>query len=437
MIPIPLWISYSSLGLFLLAYTLVIAEEYILLRKSKAMIIAAGILWLLLGYAEKFLNCPLSAHTLYEHNLLEYAHLLLFLFVSMSYVMALEDMNVFNKLKSYLLKKSLSYKQLFWITGFLSFCISPIADNLTTALVMGAVLVSLGNENKNFVALGCINIVVAANAGGAFCPFGDITTLMLWQKGVLGFTAFFKIFIPSLVNYLVPAFFMSCAIEQGKPSTLDEHVELKKGAYGVILLFLLTLLTAILAHQFLGLAPTFGMMFGLGYLQLFAYYLKMKAQDHADHHFDIFTLMEGIEWDTLLFFYGVTMCVGALSALGLLEKASFMLYTELGAGLPLKYQATPANIIVGLVSALLDNIPVMVAVLKMNPTLSEGQWLLVTLTAGVGGSLLSIGSAAGVALMGKARGSYTFFSHLRWSWAIALGYILSILTHFWLNAATF
>jgi Na+/H+ antiporter NhaD/arsenite permease-like protein len=98
---------------------------------------------------------------------------------------------------------------------------------------------------------------------------------------------------------------------------------------------------------------------------------------------------------------------------------------------------TTANILVGIVSAIVDNIPVMFAVLSMNPDMSQGQWLLVTLTAGVGGSLLSIGSAAGVAVMGQARGIYTFFSHIKWIWAIALGYAASIYVHLWLNSAMF
>jgi Na+/H+ antiporter NhaD/arsenite permease-like protein len=434
----PLWISLMSVVIFIISYGFVIAEEYTHFRKSKPMLIAAGLLWILLGYAEKFLNWNGHVHELYEANLLEYANLFLFLFVSMVYVKTLEQLNVFEKLKSYLIQKGMSYQQLFWTTGLIAFFLSPIADNLTTALVMGAILIAVGKDNQKFIALGCINIVVAANAGGAFCPFGDITTLMVWQQGVLGFSLFFKLFIPSLVNFLVPAYCMSFAIDRGLPSALEEDIQFKDGAKISIVLFLLTITTSVVCHHFLGLPPTFGMMVGLGYLQIFSYFLKLKSKHKpGSHQFDIFKIMESLEWDTLLFFYGVMLCVGALSALGLLNEISHLLYDQLGSGLSLKHQATPAHIIVGLCSSILDNIPVMAAVLKMNINLPEGQWLLVTLTAGVGGSLLSVGSAAGVALMGQAPKSYTFFSHLRWSWAIALGYVLSILTHFWLNAGTF
>jgi Na+/H+ antiporter NhaD/arsenite permease-like protein len=129
----------------------------------------------------------------------------------------------------------------------------------------------------------------------------------------------------------------------------------------------------------------------------------------------------------LLFFYGVVLCVGGLGFLGYLAMASEVMYGEWG--------ATWANIAVGVLSAIVDNIPVMFAVLSMQPDMSLGQWLLVTLTAGVGGSLLSIGSAAGVALMGQAEGKYTFLIHLRWTPVIALGYVGSILTHLWINSA--
>ena len=123
--------------------------------------------------------------------------------------------------------------------------ISPIADNLTTALLMGAVVMAVGGDNKKFVALACINVVVAANAGGAFSPFGDITTLMVWQKGKVQFGEFFNIFFPSLVNWLVPAVVMSLAIEKRVPKPIDENVKMKYGAKAIMAFFLVTIATAI------------------------------------------------------------------------------------------------------------------------------------------------------------------------------------------------
>ncbi|GAG94444.1 unnamed protein product, partial [marine sediment metagenome] len=165
---------------------------------------------------------------------------------------------------------------------------------------------------------------------------------------------------------------------------------------------------------------------------------KHSDQSESTYHpFDIFNKIKRAEWDTLFFFYGVILCVGGLASIGYLDVASNAMYQQWGTNLPAIHQATPANITVGILSAIVDNIPVMFAVLTMMPHMSEGQWLLVTLTAGIGGSMLSIGSAAGVALMGQAKGFYTFFGHLKWTWAIALGYFAAIAVHLWLNHKLF
>jgi NhaD family Na+/H+ antiporter len=367
---------------------------------------------------------------------------MLFLLVAMTYINAMEERRVFDALRAWLVRSGFGFRALFWITGTLAFFISPIADNLTTALLMCAVVLAVGGDNSRFVTLACVNIVVGANAGGAFSPFGDITTLMVWQKGIVEFWTFFALFIPSAVNYLVPAVIMHFAVPDVKPEASDEQVEMQRGARRIILLFLATIATAVSFHNFLHLPPVIGMLTGLGYLQLFGFYLKKTHPKHLDRPdnvkhdadlgtkaFDVFSPVARAEWDTLFFFYGVVLCVGGLGFLGYLSMASEMMYTGWG--------ATNANIAIGVLSAVVDNIPVMFAVLTMNPEMSTGQWLLVTLTAGVGGSLLSVGSAAGVALMGQARGKYTFFGHLKWTPAIAAGYIASIYAHMWVNSAYF
>jgi NhaD family Na+/H+ antiporter len=439
------WVGYAAVIIFVIAYAMVMAEEFTHLRKSKPVILAASILWLLIAIA--YQNTP-AAETVapaLRHNLMEYAELMLFLLTAMTYINAMEERLVFDALRSWLIRKGFGYRKLFWVTGWLAFFISPVADNMTTALLMCAVLLSVGVGNPRFVGIGCINIVIAANAGGAFSPFGDITTLMVWQKGIvtpqgpIDFWAFFYLFIPSVVNFLVPAMAMHFAIPNEQPLASDELVQMRRGAKRIILLFAVTLVTAVCFHNFFHLPPMLGMMAGLAFLQFFGYYLKkthLPPIDMGDARldigqvgdvvpFDIFRKIARAEWDTLLFFYGVILCVGALGFIGYLALLSQVIYVDLG--------PTTANILIGLLSAVIDNIPVMFAVLTMNPDMSMGQWLLVTMTAGVGGSLLSIGSAAGVALMGQARGQYTFFLHLRWTWAIALGYAASIGAHLLIN----
>jgi Na+/H+ antiporter NhaD/arsenite permease-like protein len=424
------WVGWTSLAIFLVAYALVIAEETLHLRKSKPVIVASGAMWILVAAVLAGRGLSHQAEEALRHVLGEFVTLLLFLIVAMTYVNALEERRVFDTLRSWLVHSGFSYRALFWLTGWLAFFISPFADNLTTALVMSAVAIAVGHAAPRFVLLSCIGIVVAANAGGTFSPFGDITTLMVWQKGLVSFTEFFVLFVPSVINYVVPAALMHASIPRGKPASSGEAVRLKPGAVGVAALFLITIGLAVGVHTFLALPAALGMMTGLGLLMLYDYLLQRRGRRApGDYAFHVFQRMANVEWDTLLFFYGVVTCVGALSLLGYLAVASHLLYGVLG--------PTSANILVGLGSAVFDNIPLMYAVLTMQPEMSHGQWLLVTLTAGVGGSLLSIGSAAGVAIMGQARGTYTFGAHLRWTPAIALGYAASVLAHMTLNHRTF
>lgn len=426
------WVGFAALGIFAVAYVLVIFEEAIHLPKSKPVVAAAGVLWIMIAAVYANLGLSQEVGVALRHVLLEYAELLLFLFVAMTYVNALEERRVFDALRAWLVRSGFSYRKLFWFTGGLAFFLSPVADNLTTALVMCAVATSVGTAAPRFVVLSCINIVVAANAGGAFSPFGDITTLMVWQKGLVPFQDFFLLFFPSVINFLIPAVLMHFAVPRGAPAPSDQMVTMKIGAPWMIALFGGTIITTVCAHIFLHLPPVLGMMTGLAYLQFLDYFLQRRDERRTatgGYTFNVFQRMASVEWDTLLFFYGVMMCVGALGLLGYLTAASHLLYGVLG--------ATTANVSIGVASAILDNIPLMFAVLSMQPDMSLGQWLLITLTAGVGGSLLSIGSAAGVAVMGQARGVYTFASHLRWTPAIALGYAASIIAHMMLNRGIF
>ena len=577
--------GWASLLIFVAAYSLVPLENRLEMRKSKPVLIAAGLIWVLVALAWAGIGQTHRAEDAILHGLTEYVELFLFLLPAMTYINALEERDVFQWLRVFLVSRGYSLRRIFWTTGTLAFLLSPIADNLTTALLLGAVVVAVGGDNRKFITLACINVVVAANAGGAFSPFGDITTLMVWQKEKVAFQQFFMIIVPSVINWLVPALVMHFAVADGMPAPGSDKVVMKHGAKVMMALFVATVATAVWFHVFLGLPAAAGMMLGLGYLGAFSYYLKKREgrlylygtllgarsdeslnllrllrrrgkdlgrylesqpypafmidtnhtivhwnsalerltgfkaaemvgtrnqwkpfydkarsslsdlvlegrdrdikrrYDHphrhhvagdstyeaaryfdnlgddgryllfsaapvADedrklvgavelfedvtehrrqvHNFDVMERIAHVQWDTLLFFYGVILCVAGLGEFGYLTLISGTLYTDLG--------PTLANTLVGVLSAIVDNVPVMFAVLSMDPDMSLGQWQLVTLTAGTGGSLLAIGSAAGVALLGTARGFYTFGGHLKWTPVIALGYVLSILSHLWLNA---
>jgi Na+/H+ antiporter NhaD/arsenite permease-like protein len=219
-------------------------------------------------------------------------------------------------------------------------------------------------------------------------------------------------------------------------------VKIRKGGLVIAGMFLATIAMTVTLDHVLHLPPFLGMMLGLALLNVYGYFLHgsearelaacrtpVSPDTEEPQPFNIFSIFEKVEWDTLFFFYGIMLCVGGVAAVGYLHGMSTALYSGFG--------PTIANVSIGLLSAVVDNIPLTYAVLLMDPAMNHGQWLLVTLTAGVGGSLLSIGSAAGVALMGVSRGTYTFVAHLKWVWAIALGYAASIAAHLVLNASLF
>lgn len=449
------WPGLLALIAFALAYAFVTLEELTGLRKSTPVILAASIIWVLIvGYATSLGKASLAERTL-KSSMYEFAELFLFLLVAMTYVNAMGDRGIFDALRGWLVRCGLSYRSLFWITGWMAFFISPFIDNMTTALVLSAVALAVGRGNSRFIALSCINIVVGANAGGAFSPFGDVTTLMVWQANALPFSQFFHLFIPAATNFVIPAAAMHFAVPSGGPEPDKRTTGMKTGGWRVIILFAATIATSVMLHDWTGLPPYTGMMLGLVYLQLLMYFISRSVRrkeqllvryravndslppaliDFEQHgessdSFNVFRHIALAEWDTLLFFYGVILCVGGLGFLGYLTIASKVMYLHWG--------ATLANVVVGLSSSVVDNIPIMAAVIHMHPAMNQNQWLLVTLTAGVGGSLLSIGSAAGVALMGQARGHYTFISHLKWTPVIALGYAASIAVHFLVSGAAF
>ncbi len=424
------WVGYVSLICFCLAYTLVIFEEKIHMRKSKPVILIGCFMWGLIGIYEAQHGGG-HAHDYVKELIAEIGELFFFLLVAMTYINTLDERNVFKALRVWLLKKGLGFKKLFWATGGITFVLSPLADNLTSALLMSTVALAVSNGNGRFIVPAFVNIVVAANAGGAWSPFGDITTLMVWTSGKVQTMEFSYLVLPSIVNWIIPATIMYFFVPDEHPEVGDEEIELKPGAKVIIGLGIFTIATAVSFHQFLHLPPFLGMMFGLGLLMMMGWYLKrwgehkhLEKMENFDKQrdrprFDIFTKVEGVEFDTLLFFFGVLTAVGALQYIGYLALVSESMYGTLG--------PTYSNIIVGLLSAIVDNIPVMYAVLKMSPEMGLDQWLLVTLTAGVGGSLLSVGSAAGVAVMGVDREHYSFLSHLKWAPVIALGYVASII----------
>ncbi len=397
-------------------------------------ILSAALVWFAICIYYALHGEAKTASLAFESNLLAYVELLLFILVSMTYLNTMTERGVFNALRVLLLNKQFSYRQLFWITGGLAFLLSMVINGLTVGLLMGAVVVAVGKDKPKFIALACLNVVIAANAGGTVSPLGGISTLFVWQHKILHFTEFFALMLPCLVNFVVPASIMFFSVPKEKPAVTHQDIWLRRGSKRIIFLFVLTLAITVSSNVLLELPPAAGMMAGLGLLQMFSYYL-MKSEnatftgvEKRTRTLDIFESVRDIDWDTLLFFYGAMMIIGAVGFLGYLDLVAHFLFGEIN--------VTLANIMIGLSSAFVDNGTLMFAVLTMHPDIHNGQWLLLTLTLGVGGSLLAIGSAPGVGLLGQIK-EYTFGFHLRWMPAVLLGYFLSIATHFWVNSAGF
>jgi Na+/H+ antiporter NhaD/arsenite permease-like protein len=239
---------------------------------------------------------------------------------------------------------------------------------------------------------------------------------MAWTANKGAFVDFLYLFPASILGWLATAFLLSMSVPKGQPpfdSSNEKKPKVLDGGMGVAYLGVATIVMAVLGHQFFHFPAMWGMMFGMAVLKMYSIHLHKSGQNG----FDIYVNMQKVENDTLLFFFGILSAVGALHYLGFLNYVHDV-YGMVG--------STAANIGVGFLSAVVDNVPVMSAILKSSPDMDIAQWMLVTMTAGVGGSLISFGSAAGVGVMGRLKGIYTFGSHMKHSWTILVGYIISV-----------
>ncbi len=441
-------IGYLSIAVTVLSYVAAMSEDVIELRKSKPMVLGSAVVWFAICIYYALHGEAKVAAVAFESNLLAYIELFLFILVSMTYLNVMEEQGIFDGLRIWLLSQQYSYRQLFWITGILAFLLSTVISGLAVGLLMGTIAAAVGKKKKEFVALACVNIVVATNAGGSLSPLGGISTLFVWQHKILHFYEFFSLAVPCLVNFLLPASVMHFFVPKETPAVSTSVISFRRGSKRVIFLFVVTLVITVSSNVLLELPPAAGMMAGLGLLQFFSFYLTRTTQEvpsdfahvyelfqvevpvkNRKRDFDIFKNVGNVDWDTLLFFYGAMMIIGALGFIGYLDAIAQFLFGQIS--------PTVANISIGLSSAFIDNGTLMFAVLNMHPDLPPGQWLLLTLTLGVGGSLLAIGSAPGVGLLGRIKEGYTFAFHMRWMPVILLGYFASIVVHFWINARYF
>lgn len=406
--------------IFVLGYAAIVLEHHLHINKSGTAILTGVILWLV---AWKMSH----GHEIGEalmHEVQEISGIVFFLMAAMAIVEILVHYRFFDFVEEMLSRRSISQSQLFWFLGGLAFVFSAVLDNLTTTLIMLQIGRKIYKDKHNFLIY-TANTVIAANAGGAASPIGDVTTIMLWLANK--FTAVEVISIgtlPAIAAWIFPQYLMGKKIVAHEEVEKPHVVPGRERLHWPVIILALTSFTFPVIVNLMGLHPFLGLFAGLGLLYVFIDYLA-KNGDEEHEKGRLVNLVQKVDLATLLFFIGILLAVGALSYVGALKEFSIALFGHD----PSVFRLAAGNVVLGLVSSILDNVPLVAAVIKMfGDGVPQAVWVLLAITAGTGGSLLVIGSAAGVAAMGQVR-ELTFGYYLKVATIPALvGYVASIAT---------
>ncbi len=414
------WAWILSLIVFIIWYYFIITEAKNNLNKSIPALFIWTVMFIIVWFYFVINGHDLSLlHGEIESVILEVVEIFFFLFVAMTYIEVLVERWAFEVLKNKLISKWHNFKQLFWFIWLLAFFLSPLVDNLTTALILVTVISTISTDKK-FLLPTAINIIVAANAWWAWSPFGDITTLMAWTSWKGGFVDFLYLFPSAFIGWVVTAYLLSRFIPKWHPKKVKtlEKVKCKRGTKRIILLWLFTIFMAVIWHQMFHIPAMWGMMFWLSLLKVYTYRLSKKG---GLHHSYIYEKMRSVEIDTLLFFFGILSAVWALSFLWYL--AYITNFYEL-------MWDFIANSFIWIFASIVGNVPVMSSILKSSVDMWTDWWLLLTLAVWIGWSLISFWSAAWIWVMWRLRWIYTFHSHMKFFPIILIWYIVSILVFY-------
>ncbi|MFY0678211.1 MAG: sodium:proton antiporter NhaD [Neptuniibacter sp.] len=396
------------LGLIALAFVLIILEDVIHLNKAKSTLFIGTLVWILafifpehdIAHLKEGLN----------ENLLEIATLWLFLMAAMTFVAYLNEKGLITQLVYRLLPTKLKLRSLMILMALLALLFSSLADNITASLIMLSLLASLNLDTKQTLKFAAL-VVFAVNSGGVSLITGDVTTLMIFLADKVTITNLFLLVAPAVMGVLVLAVLLMWGAKG--------EVELPKFKRPIAAkdkliagLFLLTIISTLFLSVAFSVPPVLTFLFGLSVM-----FITHRVIYRSESKPNVLEYVREIEFDTLLFFLGVLLLVGMLKELAVLDF------------LPQLYEAMPvymANYIVGILSALVDNVPLTAAILKSGIEMDKADWLGLTYSVGVGGSMLIIGSAAGVIALSKVS-ELTFISYLRFfHWLLAaytVGYI--------------
>jgi len=381
-------ITILSVAIFLLGYIAISQEHLLKVSKTSISLILAVILWLLVVFG-KLDNIGLAL----AESAGEIFSLVIFLLSAMTLVEILTHYGLFDFIYTKLLKLKLGDKAQFFIITFLAFMFSAFLDNLTTTIVF-LQIASRFFSGKNLLKSASA-IVIAANAGGAFSPIGDVTTTMLWLANKFtAQTVFTQAFIPSFTVFIVSALLIGKSIVADTKDRVEKAIQLGKIEWFIISICLMSFLLP-LFMTIVHLPPYFGLLLGLGVVWLVVDLARLQRPNSTSLSISIEKFFQKTDISSLYFFIGILLTIGALRHLGVLEEISHRVFTAT----PSTTRIIEGNIAIGGLSAIFDNIPLTAAAIDIVKTTDPSLWVFLALTVGIGGSLLLIGSVPGIIAM--------------------------------------
>ena len=418
-------VSYLIVFVFILGYAAIIFEHVLKVSKSAIALLIAVLCWAVyLVTSDRPLSYDLGQ---LSHHVSSVSQIIFFLMAAMALVELIDAHKGFKIITDVI--HSASKKRLLWTIALLTFFLSAMLDNLTTTILMISLLRKLVRDPVERASLSCM-IVVAANAGGAWTPIGDVTTTMLWIDGqISAFQVMKTLFIPSFISMLVPLIWFSSRLK-GRYAHLQEHLHEQIAEPGAKIVFWIGILGLIFVPIFkalTGLPPFMGMILSLGVLWIVTDLMHHKFDQRM--HLRVPSILSKIDTASIMFFLGILLCVDALQTAGILTQLASWLDSAIGS---LPVIAT----LIGIFSAIVDNVPLVAACMGMYSierfAMDHTFWLMIAYAAGTGGSLLIIGSAAGVAMMGMEK--MEFFTYLKkTTLPVFVGFLLGMLCYLLIN----
>lgn len=424
---------------FCVGYAFIALEAVTKVNKAAIAILMCVVCWTLLALGHEGMNLPgFELSEAIEKNLGEAGTTLFFLMGAMTIVEIVDQHGGFNWVRGAL--KSKTKRSLLWKIAFMTAILSAVLDNLTTSIVMIMILRKLVVDRKDRIWFAA-NVIISANAGGAFSPIGDVTTIMLWNgKMITALGVISEIIVPSFIAFIVPTFVLQMHLKGELPEVVDKH----EGEISAVTRFERKLIFALgvgglccvpVFHTLTELPPFMGILLVLGVLWCVTEFVYRKKEEHDPMAKRVTKLLSRIDLSTIMFFLGILMAVATLSETGVLVALGTWLNDVIGND----YLVTGA---IGVLSSIVDNVPLVAGAMKMyvidsapNLVVDGIFWQLLAYCAGVGGSMLIIGSAAGVVVMGLEHISFGWYMK-NVTWIAFVGYVAGILCY-WLEKMVF